>query len=437
MVEKIGIIGLGYVGLPTAVTFALNNVIVYGVDLDFDKINKINQGISPIQDTFLQNNINNLVKKGTLKVSTDYSILKDCEIKIIIVPTPSNENNEPDLSYIINASHSLSKYIKPNDTIILESTVYPGVTELIIKETIERTGLKYIDDFGIGYCPERFNPGDDFNNISKTTRIISASDEKTLMKINNLYSKIQSVHPVSSIKIAEATKVMENIQRDVNIALINEFAIISDLLKIDVTEILKAAATKWNFHKYFPSTGVGGHCLPHDPNYLIHLMKEHRYSPNMITNARKLNDSMPKYISTKIISILNSSKLNIKNINILILGATYKKNIDDIRSSPTEVLVSEFQNHGINTEIFDPFILSNAIFNTINYTQFNQIPKDKYQIILCAVSHDIFKTHLSELPSLFNHGHKFKLFYDSSNFINSKEQLPKGILLVRLGDGYS
>jgi nucleotide sugar dehydrogenase len=398
----IGIIGLGYVGLPTAVFFAKNSIRVTGIDINLDKIKKINNGINPLPDLDYDCDFSELVKKGFLSATSDFKVaVKNNDIFLLVLPTPVNGSKEPDLSYIINACKELSKCDLKGKLIVLESTVYPGVTDEIVASILSETGLTLFEEYSIAYAPERYNPGDKTHDIYSTAKIVGCNDPDWGKVCINMYQIIiRDVYFVGSTKIAEAAKVIENIQRDLNIALMNEIALICELMEIDVVDVIKAASTKWNFLKFYPGAGVGGHCLPHDPYYLVKKAQELGYIPQIILAGRKVNDAMPLHIKDLILLGINELNISVKKANITIFGASYKENIGDARSSPTEQLILSLKSFSANITILDPFLEGNNIFGHKLITDPNLIPKNT-NVLALMVPHRHFleKTFLMDITT--------------------------------------
>ena len=366
---KIAVIGLGYVGLPLAKSFSKYfNTIGYDVD---------------------HNLIDNLKSKESksLNFSKNPSDLIDSNIYIIAVPTPVNKDNIPDLRSLESATTLISNYINQNDIVIYESTVYPGVTEEFCIPIIENiTNLKLNIDFFCGYSPERISPGDNTKSVEDIVKVTSGSNKETADKIDNIYKKIikAGTFKASSIKVAEASKVIENVQRDVNIALMNEFAMIFDKLNLSTKDVLQAAKTKWNFLDFKPGL-VGGHCVGVDPYYLIHKSKKSGFIPNLMNTSRETNNYIPEFISNKLNTIFEKNKKNISKTDVLILGFTFKENCEDIRNSKVLDIETKLTDYGCNVDIYDPLLENN-----------NKIIKDpfksnkKYDGIILAVSHNDF-----------------------------------------------
>ncbi len=391
--EKLAIIGLGYVGLPLAIKFGEKfNVVAF--DSKKQRIKELNKKID----------INNEIKKSDFKKSkfikfTDsVTKLKDCSVFIIAVPTPLKKNNTPDFKYLIKSSKTVGQYIKNQDVVIYESTVYPGATEEICIPILKKySGLKYLNSdkkndigFYCGYSPERINPGDKKRTIDKIIKITSGSNQKSSLFIDKLYKSIitAGTHRVSSIKVAEAAKVIENTQRDLNIALVNELSIIFNKMNIDSNEVFNASKTKWNFIDFKPGL-VGGHCISVDPYYLTFKSKKIGYDPKVILSGRKTNDNMSNYIFKQIKFLIDKNCKN-KKVNILLMGITYKENCSDLRNSK---IIDIFQslNKLYNVDIFDPFVDKYSMQKLFKKTNKNNLVKNKYDVIVIGVPHNYFK----------------------------------------------
>lgn len=401
--SKICIIGLGYVGLPLAHAFS-NKYKVVGYDIAKWRVDELKNGY----DRTLE------LEKKQLKEALDNGIeftnvledTKDCNIYIVTVPTPIDEANQPDLTPLIKSSQSIGKVLSKGDIVIYESTVYPGVTEDVCVPELEAvSGLKFNQDFYCGYSPERINPGDKEHTVTKILKVTSGSTPEIAIKVDELYKSIitAGTHKASSIKVAEASKVIENTQRDVNIALINELALIFDTMGISTKDVIEAASTKWNFIKLTPGL-VGGHCIGVDPYYLVHKAKELGYTPNLILGARHINNGMGKYIAEKTIKLMIKKDKKIKDSNILIMGLTFKENCPDIRNTKVVDIISELQDYGANIDIYEPWIEQkdkkiydyNFIDNPFEKTK-------KYEAVVVAVGHDKFKNITKdEFSSIMN-----------------------------------
>ena len=396
MNKKICIIGLGYVGLPLAVAFSKKFKVI-GFDISLTKINDLKNS----KDISLQvgEDLLNSVKKN-ITYTSNIQDAKDCNIYIVAVPTPVDKVNRPIFTPLIKSSKIIGSVLSKNDIVIFESTVYPGVTEDICAVELEKSsGLKFNQDFYCGYSPERINPGDKVHTVTKILKLTSGSTPEIAKKVDNLYKQIieAGTFMVSSIKIAEAAKVIENTQRDVNIALINELAIMFDQMGIDTNKVLEAAATKWNFIKLTPGL-VGGHCIGVDPYYLTFKAEELGYQPNLILAARQINDGMSKYIANQTIKEMIKANKSIKDSNVLILGVTFKEDCPDMRNSKVIDIINELKDFGINIDVYDPWIDPKE--NKKSYTH-GIIPNPlkgskKYDAIVVAVGHKQFKSYKDE-----------------------------------------
>ena len=389
MDNKIAIIGLGYVGIPLAVEFGKLTKTI-GFDIDKSRINELKSGY----DRTLEMSNDDLLSSKKLEYTTNINDIKNCNIYIITVPTPINSKNQPDLTPLIKSSESVGKVLKKGDIVIYESTVYPGVTEdecVPILESV--SSLRFNVDFYCGYSPERINPGDKEKTLTKILKITSGSTPEIADYIDNLYKSIitAGTYKAPSIKVAEAAKVIENTQRDVNIALINELALIFDTMNIPTNEVLKAAGTKWNFLNFKPGL-VGGHCIGVDPYYLTYKAEKMGYKPNLILSSRIINNGMSAYIAKKTIRFLVDSDKNIKGSNILILGLTFKENCPDIRNTKVFDIIEELEDYGCLIDIYDPWVDSSEL-NLSHKREIIPNPFEsskKYEAILVCVSHNEF-----------------------------------------------
>ncbi len=391
MKDKIAIIGLGYVGLPLAHAFAKKYEVV-GFDINQNRIEELKAGF----DRTLELNKEALTEIEEKIVYT--SLLEDiasCNIYIVTVPTPIDKNNRPDLMPLINSSQSIGKVLKKGDIVIYESTVYPGVTEEVcVPELKKVSGLLYNKDFFVGYSPERVNPGDKEHTVQKIRKVTAGSTPVIAKKVDALYSSIieAGTHLASSIKVAEASKVIENTQRDVNIALINELALIFDTMGIDTNEVIEAAATKWNFIKLTPGL-VGGHCIGVDPYYLTFKAEELGYKPNLILGARQINNGMGKYIAEQTIKQMIMHDKKIRNAKVLVLGVTFKENCPDMRNTKVLDIVEELETYGCIVDIYDPWVDPEEEKKRYKV----DIIKDPFEAGICydaivvAVAHNQFK----------------------------------------------
>ncbi|MBL6657573.1 MAG: nucleotide sugar dehydrogenase [Flavobacteriales bacterium] len=387
MEYKIAVIGLGYVGIPLAVEFGKKYTTI-GLDINLERIDELKSGF----DRTLEMSEEDLESAVKLSYTADINDTKDCNIYIITVPTPINKKNLPDLSPLISSSHSVGSIIKKGDIIIYESTVYPGVTEDECVPILEKvSGLTFNKDFFCGYSPERINPGDKERTLTKILKITSGSDEKTAEIVDDLYASIikAGTYKASSIKVAEAAKVIENTQRDVNIALVNEFALIFDAMGISSNEVLKAAGTKWNFLKFQPGL-VGGHCIGVDPYYLTYKAQKLGYKPNLILSSRQINNGMSAYIAKKAVHFLVNKDKKIKDSEILIMGFTFKENCPDIRNTKVIDIVKELEDFGCNIDIYDPWVDKkemSAVFDRELITDPFKSDKAYDAIIVCVAHH--------------------------------------------------
>ena len=388
---KIGVIGLGYVGLPVAIAFS-KKYKVFGFDINSKRINQLNRSIDNTLEISTESL--NIAKKRNLILTDNINDLKNCNIYIITVPTPINTDNSPDLTALVLASESVGKILSKNDIVIYESTVYPGCTEEVCVPRLEKhSEMVYNQDFYCGYSPERINPGDKKRTIEKIVKVVSGSNENTTKKINQLYSSVidAGTYVASSIKVAEAAKVIENAQRDINIAFINELSKIFSKLNIDTNDVIDAASTKWNFLDFRPGL-VGGHCIGVDPYYLAYKAKIEGYTPEIILAGRKVNNSMGKFIVSELIQAYNFNNGLSDKTNVLILGATFKENCPDYRNTRVLDIFNELEGLKVQFDVVDPWIDSGSFFSDHNIEVMNELPNKKYNIIIVAVAHDKFKT---------------------------------------------
>ncbi|WP_033915704.1 nucleotide sugar dehydrogenase [Campylobacter sputorum] len=387
---KIAIIGLGYVGLPLAVAFS-NKFEVIGYDINTFRIKELQNE----RDKTLEASVEELktALKNGIKFSSNLDDLKECNFFIIAVPTPVDKNNRPDLTPLLKASQSVASVLKKEDIVVYESTVYPGATEEECVPVLEKySNLKFNKDFFCGYSPERINPGDKEHTITKIKKITSGSTPQIADKVDEIYSSIIEVgtFKASSIKVAEAAKVIENTQRDINIAFVNELAMIFEKIGIDTKEVLKAAGTKWNFLKFSPGL-VGGHCIGVDPYYLTHKARELGYHPEIILAGRRINDNMGKYVANRVVKLMIKHDKKINNANVLILGITFKENCTDIRNSRVIDVISELKDFGCVVDVFDPWADKNDVLREYNINLLDKFDLEKYEAIILAVAHNEFK----------------------------------------------
>jgi UDP-N-acetyl-D-glucosamine/UDP-N-acetyl-D-galactosamine dehydrogenase len=386
--KKIAVIGLGYVGLPLAVEFSKKREVI-GFDINNDRINDLKKGI----DITGELNKQELNESLSITYTSNLDDLIECTIFIITVPTPIDKHKRPDLTPLEKSSTSIGKIIKKNDIVIYESTVYPGATEEICVPILEQqSGLTFNEDFYCGYSPERINPGDKKRRIADIKKVTSGSTPKIATEIDELYKEIitAGTHKTSSIKIAEAAKVIENTQRDLNIALINELSLIFNKLGIDTESVLEAAGTKWNFLPFRPGL-VGGHCIGVDPYYLTHKANEVGYHPEMILAGRRLNDNMGLHVANEVSKLMNKKQILTENANILIMGLTFKENCPDHRNTRVIDIIKTFENSNCNVDVYDPLVNKNQAAAEYNIQLIDKPIKDNYDAIIISVKHDEFK----------------------------------------------
>ena len=394
--KKIAIIGLGYVGLPLAVAFA-EKYKVFGYDINKLRIKELKGGYDSTLEVedFHLNSVLSSSNSGNigLFISEDIDFFKNCNIFIVTVPTPTDKYNRPFLIPMLNASKLIARYLKKGDIVIYESTVYPGVTEEEMVPVLEKvSGLKYNKDFFCGYSPERINPGDKEHTVTKILKITSGSTPEVADQIDSLYKSIiiAGTYKASSIKVAEAAKVIENAQRDINIAFVNELSKIFNLLKIDTNEVLDAASTKWNFLKFKPGL-VGGHCIGVDPYYLAQKAQEVGYHPEIILSGRRLNDSMGKYVATEVVKLMMRKDLKVLNSKVLILGFTFKEECPDIRNTRVIDIYNELRNFDIQVDVYDPWASFDQVKLEYGLEICNEVSKKiKYSAVILAVGHKKF-----------------------------------------------
>ena len=384
--KKIAIIGLGYVGLPLAVEFG-KKYETLGFDINEARIKELNAGT----DSTLEVSDEELAATKMLTCTCDVEKLKECDIYIVTVPTPIDEHKQPDLTPLIKASEMLGKVVSKDDIIIYESTVYPGATEEVCLPAVEKvSGLVFNQDFFAGYSPERINPGDKEHRVTNIKKVTSGSNDEIAEIVDQLYLSIiiAGTHKASSIKVAEAAKVIENTQRDVNIALINELSIIFNKLDIDTLEVLEAAGSKWNFLPFRPGL-VGGHCIGVDPYYLTHKAQTVGYHPEMILAGRRLNDGMGEYVVSQLVKTMLKKRIHVDGANVLVMGLTFKENCPDLRNTKVIDIVSELKEYNINVDITDPWCSSEESEHEYGLT-LSEPKKDHYDAIILAVAHNEF-----------------------------------------------
>lgn len=404
---KLGMIGLGYVGLPLAVEFGKKYSTV-GFDINAPRIKELQGG----RDHTLEVGDEELKEAVHLTYTASAEDIRDCNIYIVTVPTPINEYKQPDLSPLEKASTLLGGLIKPNDIVIYESTVYPGATEEVCVPILEKiSGLILNQDFFVGYSPERINPGDKEHRVTNILKVTSGSTPEIAERIDRLYQSIitAGTHKASSIRVAEAAKVIENTQRDLNIALINELAIIFNKLGIDTEEVLLAAGTKWNFLPFRPGL-VGGHCIGVDPYYLTHKAQAIGYNPEVILSGRRINDGMGEYVVSQLIKLMLKKRIHIKDSDVLIMGLTFKENCPDLRNTRVVDIVKELQSYGVNVHVYDPWIDPAEALEEYGITTIDKPVNGRYDALLLAVAHEQFKR--MDIASIKALGKKDSVIYD-------------------------
>ncbi len=385
---KIGMIGLGYVGLPLAVEFGRKYPTV-GFDINRHRIEELRSG----NDHTLEVSPEELSQANQLTYSADLKDIADCNVYIVTVPTPINEHKQPDLTPLEKASETLGKVVKNGDIVIYESTVYPGATEEVCVPILEKvSGLAFNKDFYVGYSPERINPGDKQHRVTNILKVTSGSTPEVAEKVDRLYKSIitAGTHKASCIKVAEAAKVIENTQRDVNIALINELALIFNKLGIDTEEVLLAAGTKWNFLPFRPGL-VGGHCIGVDPYYLTHKAQAIGYNPEVILSGRRINDGMGAYVVSQLIKLMLKKRIQVQDAKVLIMGLTFKENCPDIRNTRVVDIVAELKTYGVNVDVYDPWVNGDETFEEYAIRPIEKPAASQYDAIILAVAHEQFK----------------------------------------------
>ncbi len=384
--KKIAVIGLGYVGLPIALEFA-KKISVIGFDINSERIALMKNGIDPSKELDAE-----AFQNSDIEFTDSLDVLHAASFFIVAVPTPVDGKNLPDLIPVLKASESIGKVIKKGDYVVFESTVYPGCTEEDCLPVIEKlSGLKVGIDFKLGYSPERINPGDKEHTLSKIIKVVSGNDEEATEEIAKTYEIVveAGVYRASSIKVAEAAKIIENTQRDLNIALMNELSVIFDMMHINTFEVLEAAGTKWNFLKFQPGL-VGGHCIGVDPYYLTYKANQLGYDPKVILAGRSINDYMPAHIAKKIVQHIIKQSGNVAEANVLVMGATFKENVSDIRNSKVAVLVKELQSFSLNVDVVDPYASSEELMHEYGFGLCTNV-KNNYNAVILAVPHKEYK----------------------------------------------
>ena len=414
--KKIALIGLGYVGLPLAIEFGKKRKVT-GFDINKNRIDLLKKHI----DSTKEISKNEFLEATYLNFTSNSDDLKDCNIFIVTVPTPIDIYKKPDLTLLEKSSETVGSVLKKNDIVIYESTVYPGATEEICVPILEKkSGLIFNKDFYCGYSPERINPGDKKHRLADIKKITAGSTPEIAIEVDELYKEIiiAGTHKAESIKVAEAAKVIENTQRDLNIALINELALIFKKMNIDTEAVLKAAGTKWNFLPFRPGL-VGGHCIGVDPYYLTHKANEVGYYPEMILAGRRLNDNMGSYVANEVSKLMTKKRIQIAEANILIMGLTFKENCPDHRNTRVVDLVKEFKSFSCNVDVYDPWVNKNQVAEDYKIEPIDKPIKGKYDAIVLAVAHDEFKL-LTE-SQIRSYGKDNNILYDIKYLLKNNE----------------
>lgn len=418
---KLAIIGLGYVGLPLAVEFGKKRDVI-GFDINQSRIDELNTGV----DSTLEVEPELLAEAKGLVFTCDVEKLREANTYLVTVPTPIDSAKKPDLTPLIRASEMLGKVLKKGDIVIYESTVYPGATEEDCVPVLEAvSGLTFNQDFFAGYSPERINPGDKEHRVTNILKVTSGSNPETAVIVDNLYNEVieAGTHKASSIRVAEAAKVIENTQRDVNIALINELALIFNKMGIDTLEVLEAAGTKWNFLPFRPGL-VGGHCIGVDPYYLTHKAESIGYHPEMILAGRRLNDNMGRYVVSQLVKAMLGKKIHVNDANVLLMGLTFKENCPDLRNTKVVDIIRELAEFGINVDVYDPWVSAEEAEHEYGITPIKEPEAGKYDGVIVAVAHNEFKAmNAEELKALQK---------ESSVVYDLKYVLPKDLTDLRL-----
>ena len=426
--KKIGIIGLGYVGLPLAVEFGKYQFVI-GFDINSQRVTELNDGL----DKTLEVSPSELLEAKNLAFSCDPSSLSECTTFIVTVPTPIDMANRPDLTPLIKASETVGKALRDGSVVIYESTVFPGCTEEICVPILEKfSGLKYNQNFYCGYSPERINPGDKVNTLTKIKKITSGSTPEVAVAVDELYKSIitAGTHKATSIKVAEAAKVIENTQRDLNIALINELSVLFDRLNIDTLEVLEAAGSKWNFLPFRPGM-VGGHCIGVDPYYLTHKAEEVGYHPQIILAGRRMNDNMARYVARNTIKLMLRNGIDVAHSKVAVLGITFKENCPDIRNSKVVDLISELSSWGVKVLVSDPYADPEEVAHEYKLSLTALEDLGSVDALVVAVGHDEYRSFDLERLKTFLRGDK-PLLVDVKGLFNRELAKKIGLTIFRL-----
>jgi UDP-N-acetyl-D-galactosamine dehydrogenase len=424
---KVCVVGLGYVGLPLAVLLS-ERFPVLGFDVNHQRTSELSNGYDRCGEV-----TNDTLRKSSVQYTSDATHIQNARVIIITVPTPVSEHNSPDLSFLENASQIVGKQVKAGTVVVYESTVYPGVTEEICAPILERESkLHWKRDFHVGYSPERVNPGDSLHSIDKIVKVVSGDTPEITDFLARFYGEIivAGIHSAPNIRTAEAAKVIENIQRDLNIALINELALIFQKMSLDTREVLEAASTKWNFLKFEPGL-VGGHCIGVDPYYLTFKAEELGYHPDVILAGRRINDSMGKYIAEQTVKLIIRASKVVKNCKILVMGVTFKENVPDVRNSKTFGVIEELKEYGAEVFVFDPLADKEHVYNEYGIQMINDIEQHKlYDAVVLAVGHESFVTLESSYFREISNG--LPIIVDVKGICDKSDILSQEILYWRL-----
>ncbi|MEG1311477.1 MAG: nucleotide sugar dehydrogenase [Romboutsia sp.] len=425
--EKISVVGLGYVGIPLAVEFA-KYVNVIGFDINEEKVNSYIDGVDVTKEVG-----DDELKRTTVEFTCDEARLREAKFHIVAVPTPINSDKTPDLKPVIGATETVARNLTKGSIIVYESTVYPGTTEEICIPILEKiSGLKYGQDFKIGYSPERINPGDKVNRLTTIIKIVSGCDEETLDTVAKVYEIVieAGVYRAESIKVAEAAKVIENSQRDINIAFMNELAMVFNKMDIDTKAVLKAAGTKWNFLNFTPGL-VGGHCIGVDPYYFIYKAQELGYHSQIILAGRKINDGMAKYVAENTIKSLIKAEKQIKGAKVAVMGLTFKENCPDTRNTKVIDIIEELREYGIEVLVYDPVADAQEAFEHYDLSLNSIDELNNVDAVICAVAHDELKSiSLDNIESMFSEG--LKVLIDIKGLYNKEDAQDRGLIYWRL-----
>lgn len=392
---RIAIIGLGYVGLPIALEFARKGKVV-GFDINTARIEQLKKHEDPSCELSEED-----FQGCDILFTADENDLQDANFYIVAVPTPIDKHKQPDLKPLLSATKTVANHLTKGDYVVFESTVYPGCTEDDCVPVLEEfSGLQFVNDFKVGYSPERINPGDKVNTLTNTVKVVSGCDAESLEVVAKVYEQVikAGVHRASNIKVAEAAKIIENTQRDINIGLMNELSIIFGRMGINTYEVLEAAGTKWNFLNFFPGL-VGGHCIGVDPYYLVHKAKELSYHPQLIGAGRFVNDSMGRYVGKQIVKRMIKQEVNIIDAKVLVLGVTFKENVSDIRNSKVVDIVLELEDYGVTVDIHDPYADATQVYEEYNLQLKQDVfdSNEKYDAVVLSVAHDEYKAHVVDI----------------------------------------